>query len=105
VDLINIKQNLKPIGVGLRKINFFILFTLDKSGTMSGYKWKNLCNCVYEILISLNEDDYVSAITFSDGIEIIDPPSNNKFEWQYKDNNAWITYENSQLIEKMYQEY
>lgn len=50
----------------LKMQNYAVLFNLDVSGSMSGQKWKSVCESVDGFIDFLGEDDLVSALVFND---------------------------------------
>ena len=48
------------------KCRYAVLFNLDKSGSMMGSKWRNVCNAVETFIQNMGEEDIVACITFND---------------------------------------
>ena len=47
------------------------LVTLDRSGSMSGSRWKKVCACVQSFMNILGDNDLVAGIAFNDKVEVI----------------------------------
>ena len=47
------------------------LVTLDRSGSMSGSRWKKVCSCVQNFMNILGDNDLVAGIEFNDEVTVI----------------------------------
>ena len=57
----------------MEEISYVVLFTLDVSGSMSGTRWKSVCESVENIVDHLSANDLVAGLTFNDKVEILRP--------------------------------
>ena len=71
--LIGVQQKYTPV-LTLKKQKYVVLFNLDASGSMSGSRWKRVCESVRKFTNSLGEGDLVGGIIFNDKVKIITAP-------------------------------
>ncbi|KAL4442814.1 hypothetical protein ABPG74_010703 [Tetrahymena malaccensis] len=65
------QQEQRMIQIQIKK--FIIVFNLDISGSMSGSRWRQVCQCVSKFTDSLTEDDFAQVILFNDSTKILQP--------------------------------
>ena len=58
----------------LSKRNFVVLFNLDCSGSMSGSRWRRVCEAVRNFVAHLKEDDLVGGVIFNDQFHLLTSP-------------------------------
>ena len=63
----------KP-AITLRKKNFVVLFNLDCSGSMSGSRWKKVCNAVRNFVNHLKPTDLVCGVVFNEEFKLLTSP-------------------------------
>jgi len=64
--LIAAQQN--NLAFNLKLNRYFVLFTIDKSGSMAGGKWKATCQGLGNFLAHLNNEDIFGVQVFSDDV-------------------------------------
>lgn len=55
----------------VKKQKYVVLFTLDVSGSMSGSKWRRVCESVSRFTSFLGAEDLVGGIVFNDTVKIV----------------------------------
>jgi len=56
------------LAINVKRNRFLVIFTIDKSGSMSGGKWKQTCKGLANFLSHLNEGDLFGVQVFSDDV-------------------------------------
>lgn len=51
--------------------NYAILFNLDISSSMEGYRWTAVCNSVQKFVSNLSNIDFVAGITFDSQAKLL----------------------------------
>ena len=100
--LIGVQQKYTPV-LTLKKQKYVVLFNLDASGSMSGTRWKRVCESVRKFTDYLGDGDLVGGIIFNDKVKIISAPqtqptykpSNNHYQ-RYQQNSNVQPYARNQ---------
>ena len=58
----------------LQRKNFVVLFNLDCSGSMSGGKWRRVCEAVRGFVSHLGEKDLVCGVVFNNEFNLLTSP-------------------------------
>ena len=100
--LIGVQKKYTPV-LTLKKQKYVVLFNLDASGSMSGTRWKRVCESVRKFTDYLGDGDLVGGIIFNDKVKIISAPqtqptykpSNNHYQ-RYQQNSNVQPYARNQ---------
>ena len=68
-----VRQQIKQVLLAEKQF-FVVLFTLDMSGSMSGYRWAKVCNSVNKFVQFLGPEDLVCGIAFNENVSILTRP-------------------------------
>ena len=68
-----VRQQIKQVLLAEKQF-FVVLFTLDMSGSMSGYRWAKVCNSVNKFVQLLGPEDLVCGIAFNENVSILTRP-------------------------------
>lgn len=82
--LIGVQKKYTPV-LTLKKQKYVVLFNLDASGSMSGTRWKRVCESVRKFTDYLGDGDLVGGIIFNDKVKIISAPQTQP---TYKPSNS-----------------
>ena len=69
------------LSIGVKKERYVVLFTLDKSFSMKGQKWKKLCQGVEIFMKGLDDNDLVGCTLFNNNVIILSNEIQNENDY------------------------
>lgn len=81
-----IQQQIDPVLL-IEQQQFVVLFTLDMSGSMSGDKWRQVCESVGKIIDYLGDEDLIGCVVFNENAKVLLAENRNSKNNNFNNDN------------------